>query len=274
MSKPRRIRAASADLESEEGRADRARYEAHVAGIAPPIDGQLPRPLGLAARIGAMMGNGAVSFATAWLCILTIFFGALVFVFDDFADDLWIPMAFLLLFVAVGILVVVLGIRQGLKDIHLVRNGRLTWAMVTNVEQRISTSRDSDGHTSTSISYDVHFLYGTHAGEVLRGMSNMGSARNVTDEPHELLLYDPAHPFECRFADSLAGGLRLGPDGRASATSLGTAMGVVQTGLITLALLAIVSAYGWFLFAEKPQRQLPNFNRERLEQPHAGPGTG
>src|SRR5690606_38545497 len=47
MSKPRRIRAASADLESDEGRADRARYEAHVAGVAPPVDGPLPRPLGL-----------------------------------------------------------------------------------------------------------------------------------------------------------------------------------------------------------------------------------
>lgn len=274
MAKARRIRSVSADLESEEGRADRARYEQHMARAMPPADGTLPRPLSTPARFGSMMGSPATIFATAWFAILTIFYGALVFVFDDFADDLWIPMLFLLIFVAAGVLVLVMGIKHGLRDLRLVQHGLLTWAIVTNVEQRVSTSRDSDGHTRTSITYDVHFLYGTHAGEVLRGMTNMGSASAVTDEEHELLVYNPANPYECQFADNLTGGLRLSPDGTASAESWRTVLAIVQACIISTAMLAIVSAYGWFLFAEKPQRQLPNFNRERLEQPHAGPGTG
>lgn len=256
-----------AELDTDQSRADRALYEKLIANVLPPVDGQLPRRLGAAARLGGMMGTVGSRFATAWFAFLVVFFLVLTFGFAELMGEFWLPMLFLLLFVAAGAAVLVIGIRKGLRDIRLMRNGLLTWAVVTNVEHQVSTSTDSDGRTSTSVSYDVHFLYGTQAGEVLRGMTNMGRADAVTDEPLELLVYDPANPYDCQFADTLSGGLRLSADGVASAQGVGTAMGIVQACMLGLSFLVILASYATLLFAESKPRDLPAFNRERLEPP-------
>jgi hypothetical protein len=269
MSKPGRTRAASVDPETDEGSAERALYLQRIANVSPPAVGQLPRPLGAAARLGGVMGTVASRFATFWLLFLMVFLLVLWIGFGDVMGEMWFPMLFLLLFVAVGVALLMLGIKQGLRDIRLLQNGLLTWALVTDVERHVSTSRDSDGRTSTSVTYHVHFLYGTQDGEVWRRRLSMDRADAVTDEALELLIYDPAKPSVCQFADKLPGGLRLGADGVASSHGFGTAMGVVQACLICLSFVVMTTSYTMMLFTEPKPRTLPNFNREQLEPPFA-----
>ena len=216
------------------------RYEERTAN-APLIDsGVLPRPLSLLAKIGACGGSFLGWFAGFWLSVSLFMLVVSISVTRDMGV---LPIAFVGFFVTVGILVLYLAVRHGRRGVRMVRTGLLTWGVVTDVQRKVSTSRDSDGRTTTSISYDVSFMYRTP--QRLRfAMINVNKSTPVTDEHAELVIYDPADPTQVEFADLLPGGIRIDCLGNASESRARSLAGLIPFALILIGPLlgALVAA--------------------------------
>ncbi|MCB9894703.1 MAG: hypothetical protein H6839_09650 [Planctomycetes bacterium] len=203
--------------------------------------GSTPRAVSPAGRLSACGGHFIGWFGAGWLSFsLMMSVPALAFV-----GELGIfPPLFVGLFVSLGLLFVYLAVRRGVTAVKLVKHGALTWAVITGTERKVSTSRDSDGHTTISVSYDVSFMYRTPDGELRFGEWNLQRPDAIVDEPCELLLYDPEDPTTVEFADLLPGGLRIDSQGNATESPKHNVI-----GLIPWVILPIGPILGALMFA-------------------------
>lgn len=205
-------------------------YEERAAN-APLIDnGARPRPVSMLAKIGACGGSFLGWFAGFWLSV-SLF---MLFITVGVASDMGVwPIAFVGLFVAVGLLVLYLAIKRGQRGVRMVRNGLLSWGVVTDVQRKVSTSRDSDGRTTTSISYDVSFMYRTPE-RLQFARINVNKATPITDEQVELVIHDPDDSTVVEFADLLPGGIRIDSMGNASESRAHSLLGLVPFALLLI----------------------------------------
>lgn len=184
-------------------------------------NGNLPRSVAPGSMIAACSGNKFGYIAAGW-------FGLLSFIAYAATTTSDVPPVFIAAlagFGLVGVVVVYLACRRGMKAVRLVRHGMLTWAVITGVEKIVTTHRDSNGHTSESVSYDVSFVYRAGDLGLLFGEINVPSASAITDDKQELLIYDPEKPERVEFADLLPGGLRIDSMGHSSASRFFTIAG-------------------------------------------------
>ncbi|MCA8936792.1 MAG: DUF3592 domain-containing protein [Planctomycetes bacterium] len=211
-----------------------ARYESRTEHA--PLIGQGSRPRSVT-RLGSVAASGGHFlswFGGAWLGFsLMMLFPAVAFV-----RELGVfPIAFTGLFISIGALLMYFAIRRGLTAVRLVEVGELTWAVITRTDRKVSTSRDSDGRTSTSVSYDVLFMYRTTDGESCFGEINLQRPDAITDEDIELLIYDPTNPAQMEFADLLPGGLRIDSQGNTSESSRSNMLSLIPFALLMLGVL-------------------------------------
>lgn len=207
------------------------RYESKT-DHAPLIgQGSRPRSVTRLGRVAACGGHFLGWFGGAWLGFsLMMLFPAVAFV-----RELGVfPIAFTGLFVSIGALLMYFAVRRGLAAARLVGFGELTWAVITRTDRKVSTSRDSDGRTSTSVSYDVSFMYRTKEDEICFGEMNLQRPDAITDEDFELLIYDPTNPAQMEFADLLPGGMRIDSQGNTSESSRSNMLGLVPFALLLL----------------------------------------
>ena len=217
------------------------RYEQALQRAPLLAQGDVPRRVSPVGHLAACGGHFIGWFGAAWLS-----FSAMMAVPAlAFTDELGIfPVLFVGLFVSIGLLLTYLAIKRGLSAVRIVKNGALTWSVITHTERKVSTSRDSDGHTTTSVSYDVSFMYRTPDGEMRFGEWNLQKPDAVVDEPCELLLYDPADPTQIEFADLLPGGLRIDSQGNATESPKHNVIGLIPFGI-----LLIGPIFGGLMFA-------------------------
>jgi hypothetical protein len=226
------------------------RYEERVAVAALLADGELPRPVSLLGRIGACGGNVLGWFGAGWTALSVIVFSPTIPLYATMGI---LPVLFTGLFVLIGLFLMGLGVRGGMLAIGLVRRGLLTWAVVTDVNRVVSTSRDSDGRTSKSVSYDVSFMYRDHEGRLHFGKYNLNNPSPITDEQCELLLYDRVDPSTAAFADTLPGGMRIDSQGNATESTRHSLIGlgpfiVLSAGMGIAVLLATTVFQGFAQF--------------------------
>lgn len=203
--------------------------------------GEIPRRVPAPAALSALTGHFMGFFSAFWLSVSLLISMFLLVVGLELG---WFPILFVGLFVVIGILLLVLGIRRGLVAVRLVRHGRLSWAVITDKERAVSTSRDSDGRTTTSVSYNISFMYQSDDGELRFGRWNLQRPDDITDEPVELVVYDPENPGTVEFADTLPGGMRLNSQGTVTASNRH-----VVIGLLPWAILAAGPALGALMVA-------------------------
>ena len=177
---------------------------------APLIGDGTPRQIPRMAAMSALTGHFLGFFSAFWLSVSLLISMFLLVVGLELG---WFPVLFAGLFVAIGIVMLVFGVRRGLAAVKLVRNGQLSWAVITDKERVVSTSLDSDGRTTTSVSYNVSFMYQTADAELRFGRWNLQRPDDITDQPVELVVYDPLEPGNLEFADTLPGGIRLDSQG-------------------------------------------------------------
>ncbi|MCA8915310.1 MAG: DUF3592 domain-containing protein [Planctomycetes bacterium] len=208
-----------------------ARYEQALQRAPLLAQGNVPRRVSLVGHLAACGGHFIGWFGAGWLS-----FSAMMSVPAlAFTDSLGIlPVLFVGLFVSIGLLLVYFAIKRGLAAVRIVKNGALTWAVITNTERKVSTSRDSDGNTTTSVSYDVSFMYRTPDGVMRFGEWNLQRPDAIVDEPCELLLYDPEDPTIVEFADLLPGGLRIDSQGNATESVRHNMIGLIPFGILLI----------------------------------------
>ncbi|MCA8946230.1 MAG: DUF3592 domain-containing protein [Planctomycetes bacterium] len=208
-----------------------ARYLSGVERAPLLSQGSPPRPISLLARLSACGGHFLGWFGAGWLSVSSL----IMVVAGAVASDLGpFPILFVSLFIAIGLLLLFLAVRIGLRAARLLQHGTLTWAVITHTERKVSTSRDSKGNTTTSVSYDVSFMYRTEDGELRFGETNLPRADKIVDEPCELMLYDPERPEEVEFADLLPGGMRIDSQGNASESTRHNIIGIIPWLLLPL----------------------------------------
>lgn len=97
-----------------------------------------------------------------------------------------------------GLVVVGIGIKDGIRIIHLFRNGRLTRATLKSIEKIRTLHKDI-------FEYKATFSFTADDGREYETAFKIDNTDNITDDSQELFLYDPKRPSAAVAVDTLPG---------------------------------------------------------------------
>ncbi|MCA8915309.1 MAG: hypothetical protein KDB90_07845 [Planctomycetes bacterium] len=196
-------------------------YKQRISQAPPLHNNQMPRRISDSAKLGACGGNFFGWVGSAWLSIALMM---LVLAAAGETEELGLLIVFLAFFVVMGLIILSIAFKRGLRSIRIVRNGLLTWAVVTDVETKIE--RSTGGRTPNTIEYHVSFIYHNYE-RLFFAKANVSRHQPITDQATELLLFSQDDPEHVEFADLLPGGLRIDTTGRVHESGFHTLLGLV-----------------------------------------------
>ena len=108
---------------------------------------------------------------------------------------------------AVGLGLIVAGIRRGGRHADLLENGRLAWGKLVSKEA-------TSGHVNQKTVYKMTFEFTADNRRTYQVVTKTHATAELEDEEHELILYEPGNPDVAVVADSLPAGVRIDEKGQ------------------------------------------------------------
>lgn len=139
---------------------------------------------------------------------------------------------FVLFFPVLGVILVLVGVPRGLRQIRLLRSGR-------PARGRLVGARPTRVEINNQPVMELTFEFRTEDGARVRAVDRTHQPHLLEDDEEEELLYDPSHPDRVTLLDHLPGSPRVDQKGRLHAT-LGPAT-VLPALLVPLVLLEIAT---------------------------------
>ena len=136
------------------------------------------------------------------------------------------------IFPLVGLVIVVRGLRRGLRDIDVLTRGRAAMGVLVAKEA-------SGVEVNRQPMYDLTFRFRAEDGAEHRGVVSALHTIPIEDEPEERLLYDPRHPERIVVVDNLPGAASVDERGRLTGGGAGVLV-LLAPGLTAAVLLTLL----------------------------------
>lgn len=174
------------------------------------IDQRVPRPV--SKEVWNLLMFGSVLPQMAWSSSALIAAVLLVVIRDPQgeiarggADFVYSTMG---LFVAAGVVLLVVATLDGLRKVRIVRGGYLTRALLENTRKTIFVAGGSQNRVGSGKPiYELTFRFRDHLGRDQTARVYSASFEHLTDEKYERILFDPADPTRAHLFDELPAGL-------------------------------------------------------------------
>lgn len=182
---------------------------------APPLPPNATgRPVPAAVLTAILFHGGAFPFGTGFL--LTAGFYALIVASTGHVH--WFDPYMLSALVLLGLALAVSGMAACRHEARFLRTAHLAWGVVINVDQRMSEWTERSGKSlvdrhRTMVWEEVQLAFNDSKGIRHRAIIDVKSSEPLTDDRHELVLYDPEYPAHAQAADDPATCIRILPDG-------------------------------------------------------------
>lgn len=191
-----------------------------------------PRRVPLLSKLTVIFSDGI------WVSLVFMGFGA---IFCWAAASLSAPLHVFLLVIGLMIVpagLIVISSKESMRLIRLLARGEASYGSIKSSKERYSGS-------GAGAIYDMVFVFRANNGKEYRAGLNVSDTGKLTDQAHEVVIYDPAKPSDNVLLDSITGWPQIDEGGvvRMERSWIGVTGALCALGLIVAYISLIVSYF-------------------------------